>query len=145
MSLMNSCDVILIKRIDKKINELDLYKQGGITYPKIVLDEMFTISNNVVTTLQRFFEAVAKKGIAKVPNEDVPAATEQKFAVAVRLPKISALPNECTHHILEGFTWCCVNVFKQTFAHLLVAAYFSYAGNCLQHNQHHEFSDTLLN
>jgi len=36
--MMNSCD------------ELDLYEQGGVTYIKIALDEMFTISNTVVTT-----------------------------------------------------------------------------------------------
>jgi hypothetical protein len=38
---------------------------------------MLTISNTVATTLQGFFEAFAKEGIAKVPNEDVCAATEQ--------------------------------------------------------------------
>ena len=67
--MMNSCDVLLVDRIDKKFDELDLYEQGGVTYIKIALDEMFTISNTVVATLQRFFEAFAKDGIAKVPNE----------------------------------------------------------------------------
>jgi hypothetical protein len=100
---------------------LDLYKQGGVTYTKITLDEMFTISNTVVTTLQGFFEAFAKEGIAKVPNEDVRAATEQIIAVAGRLAEVSALPSERTRHILEGFTWCSVIVFRQTFAHRLVA------------------------
>jgi len=75
----------------------------------------------VVTTLQGFFEAFAKDGIAKVPNEDVRAATEQIIAVAERLAEVSALPSESTRHILEGFTRCSVIVFRQTFAHLLVA------------------------
>jgi hypothetical protein len=35
---------------------------------KIALDEMFTISNTVVTILQRFFEAFSKDGIGNVPN-----------------------------------------------------------------------------
>jgi len=47
----------------------------------------------------------AKDGIAKVPNEDVRAATEQIIAVAERLAEVSALPSESTRHILEGFTW----------------------------------------
>jgi len=47
---------------------LDLYEQGGVTYIKIALDEMLTISNIVVATLQGFFEAFAKVGIAKVPK-----------------------------------------------------------------------------
>jgi len=92
-----------------------------VTYIKIALDEMFTISNTVVTTLQGFFEAYAKDGIAKVPNEDVRAATEQIIAVAERLAEVSALPSESTHHILEGFIRCSVIIFRQTFAHLLVA------------------------
>jgi hypothetical protein len=119
--MMNSCDVLLVDRIDKKFNELDLYEQGGVTYIKIALDEMFTISNTVVATIQGFFEAFAKDAFAKVPNEDVRAATEQIIAVAERLAKVSALPSESTHHILEGFTLCSVIVFRQTFAHLLVA------------------------
>jgi hypothetical protein len=119
--MMNSCDVLLVDRIDEKFNESDLYEQGGVTYIKIALDEMFTISNTVVTTLQGFFEAFAREGIAKVPNEDVRASTGQIVAVAERLAKVSALPTESTHHILEGFTWCSVIVLRQTFAHLLVA------------------------
>ncbi len=71
--MMNSYDVLLVDRINKKFDELDLYEQGGVTYIKIALDEMFTISNTVVATLQGFFEAFAKDGMAKVPNEDVRA------------------------------------------------------------------------
>jgi len=119
--MMNSCDVLLVDRIDEKFDELDLNEQGGVTNIKIALDEMFTISNTVVTTLQGLFEAFAKDGIAKVPNEDVRAATEQIIAIAERLAGVSALPSESTYHNLEGFTRCPVIVFRQTFAHLLVA------------------------
>jgi hypothetical protein len=119
--MITSCDVLLVDRIDKKFDELDLYKQGGVPYIKIALDEMFTISNIVVATLQGFFEAFAKDGIAKVPNEDVRTATEQIIAIAERLAEVSALPSESTCHILEGFTQCSVIVFRQMFAHLLVA------------------------
>jgi hypothetical protein len=63
-----------------------------MTYLKIALDEIFTISNTIFTTLQGFFEAFAKNGIAKVPNEDVYAATELIIAVAERLAEVSALP-----------------------------------------------------
>ncbi len=59
-----------------------------MTYIKIALDEMFTISNTILTTLQGFFEAFAKDGIAYlVPNEDVRACTEQIIAVAKDWPK----------------------------------------------------------
>jgi len=33
----------------------------------------------------------------------------------------TGLRKASAHHILEGFTWCSVIVFRQTFAHLLVA------------------------
>jgi hypothetical protein len=69
--LMNFCDIFLIDRIDKKFDELDLYKQGGVTYLKILLDEMFTTCNTVIPALQGFSQAFAKEGISKVPNEDV--------------------------------------------------------------------------
>jgi hypothetical protein len=46
---------------------------------------------------------------------------EQIIAIAERLAKVSALPSESTCHILEGFSRCSVIVFRQTFAHLLVA------------------------
>jgi hypothetical protein len=46
---------------------------------------------------------------------------KQIIVVAERLAEVFALPSESTHHILEGFTWCSVIVFRQTFVHLLVA------------------------
>ena len=80
--MMNSCDALLVERIDEKFEELALYEQGGVTYIKIALDEMFTISNTVVITLQGFFDAFSKAGIAKVSNEDVRLAMEQIVAIA---------------------------------------------------------------
>ena len=119
--MMNSCDALLVERIDEKFEDLRQDEQGGVTYIKLALDEMFTGSNTVVNTLQGFFENFAKEGIAKVPNEDVRLATEQIIAVVERLAKVSALPVECTVQILEGFTKCSVNIFRQTFSHVLVS------------------------
>jgi hypothetical protein len=64
--MMNSCDALLVKQIEKMFEDLSLFEQGGVTYIKLALDKMFTISNTVVTTLQGFFENFAKDGIAKV-------------------------------------------------------------------------------
>jgi hypothetical protein len=80
--MMNCYDALLVERINTKFKDLDLYKQGGVTYSYIALNEMFTISNNVVTTLQGFFEAFSKDGICKVPSKDVCGVTEQIVAVA---------------------------------------------------------------
>ncbi len=69
--LTNSCDINLVKHIEEKYNQLFEYEQGGITYLKIVLDEMFTMSNMVITSLQKFLKRFAQKGVARVPNKDV--------------------------------------------------------------------------
>ncbi len=49
--MMDSCDALLVERINKKFEDLSPFEQGGVTYIKLALDEMFTISNTVVTTL----------------------------------------------------------------------------------------------
>jgi hypothetical protein len=118
--MTNSCDSLLIEGINEKFEELHLYKQGGITYIKLALDEMFTISNTIITTLQGFSETFAKEGIVKVPNEDVRVAMAEVIAVAERLAEVSALPSECVVQILEGLTRCSVTVFRCTFDHLLM-------------------------
>ena len=107
--------------LNKKFEDLSLSKQGGVTYIKLALDKMFTISNTVVATVQGFFENFAKDGIAKVPNKDVHVSMEEIIAIAERLTKVSALPSECTIQHLEGLTKCSVTLFRQTFSHLLVS------------------------
>jgi hypothetical protein len=69
--LTNSCDINLVKRLDEMFNQLFDYEQGGITCLKIELDEMFTMSNMVITLLQKILKQFAQEGVARVPNEDV--------------------------------------------------------------------------
>ncbi len=69
--LTNSCNINLVKRLDEKFNQLFEYEQGGITYLKIALDEMFKMSNMVITLLQKFLMQFAQEGVARVPNEDL--------------------------------------------------------------------------
>jgi hypothetical protein len=69
--LTNMCDINLVKPIDEKFNQLFEYEQGGITYLKIALDEMFTMSNMVITSLQKFLKRFTQEGVARVPIKDV--------------------------------------------------------------------------
>jgi hypothetical protein len=110
--LTNSCDVNLVKCIDKKFDCLAEYDQGGITYLKIALDEMFTMSNMVIMSLQHYLKQFAQDGIAKVPNEDVCVCSKQLIAVCTHLAEVDALPQESISFILEGFTRCSVPEFK---------------------------------
>ncbi len=108
----NSCDVNLVKRIDKKFDCLAEYEQGGITYLKIALDEMFMMSNMVIMSLQHYLKQFAQDRIAKVPNEDVHVCSEQLIAVCTCLAEVNALPQESIGFILEGLTHCSVPEFK---------------------------------
>jgi hypothetical protein len=92
----------MVKRIDKKFDSLLEYEQGGITFLKITLDEMFTMSNMVVMLLQKYLKQFSREGIAKVPNEDVHVYAELN-TVCDHLAEVSALPQEYTGFILEGF------------------------------------------
>jgi hypothetical protein len=87
--LTNSCDINLVKRIEEKYDYLAEYEQGGITYLKMALDEMFTMSNMVIQLLQKYLKQFAQDGIAKVPNEDVRLCSEQINAVCARLAEVN--------------------------------------------------------
>jgi hypothetical protein len=58
-----------VKRIEEKYSRLFGYEQGGITNLKIALDEMLTMSNMVITLLQKFLKQFAQEGVARVPDE----------------------------------------------------------------------------
>ena len=49
---VDSSDPALIRRVEEKYGEMDGIEQGGITYLNISLDEMFNMSNVVITLLQ---------------------------------------------------------------------------------------------
>jgi hypothetical protein len=110
--LTSLCDTNLVKGIEKKYNQLFEYEQGGITYLKIMLDEVFTVSNMVITMLQKFLKQNAHEGVARVPNKDVWLCAKQVAAMCARLAKVDTLPQKVPGYILEGFTWCLVVEFK---------------------------------
>ncbi len=79
---------------------------------KIVLDEMFMMSNMVIMLLQRYLKQFAQDRIAKVPNKDVRVYSEQLIAMCTRLAEVDALPQESIGFILERLTRCSVLEFK---------------------------------
>ncbi len=111
--LTNSCDITLVKRIEEKYNQLFEYEQGGVTYLKIALDEMFTMSSMVIISLQKLLKQFAQEGVARVPNEDVQLCAKQIATVCAHLAKVDAVPQEVPGYILEGFTRCLVVGFKE--------------------------------
>ncbi len=79
---------------------------------KMALYKMFMMSNMVIMLLQHYLKQFAQEGIAKVPNEDVCACSEQLVAVCTCLAEVNALPQESIGFILEGLTCCSVPEFK---------------------------------
>jgi hypothetical protein len=68
--LTNSCDINLVKCSEEKYDQLFQHEHGGITYLKNVLDEMFTLSNMVISLLQKFLKQFSPDGVARVPKKD---------------------------------------------------------------------------
>ena len=69
--LMNSSEPELLERVTEKFEKLDYLAQGGITYLKYMLDEMFCMTNNVVTALQTFIKTFSEEGVSKTIGENV--------------------------------------------------------------------------
>ena len=63
--MVNSRKAELKQRVDKKFENLKSIKQGGITYLKFMLDEMFCMTNNVVAELQTFLKNFSEEGLSK--------------------------------------------------------------------------------
>ena len=92
---MNSLDTAIIKRVEDKYEALDGIEQGGITYLDFSLDEMFNMSDVVITLLQE---------LLKLLVEHINAVTE-------RLAEVQALSRRTPLLILNGFTKCSVTEF----------------------------------
>ena len=116
---VNSSSPALVKRIEEKYEALDGLAQGGITYLKIALDEMFDMSDIVITSLQDFFKNFARDGVAKYPSENVALLVQQINAVAERLAEAGALPRDTPLLMLTGFAKCSVPEFVGPFELLL--------------------------
>ena len=54
--LTNSSKAELKQQVDMKSDKLDLLEQGGITYLKFFLDEMFFMKNDIVTDLHKLLK-----------------------------------------------------------------------------------------
>ena len=117
--MMNSSEVELKGRVDEKFEKLDSLEQGGITYLKLMLDEMFCMTNDVVTALQTFLKNFAVEGLTKTEGENVSEVSAQVKAVCERLAEVLSLPLEAPTYILQGLTKCSVAKFTGPFELLL--------------------------
>ena len=113
--MVNSSEAELKQRVDEKSEKLESLKQGGITYLKFMLDEMFCMSNGFVAALQTFLNNFAEEGLSKMVGENVSEISAQVKAVIRRLTEVNQLPLEAPIYKLQGLTKCLVAEFTEPF------------------------------
>ena len=116
---MNYSYPALIKMAEKKYEELDRLDQGVIKYLKIALDDMFNMSDAVITSLHELFKNFSRNGISKYPSENVALLFQKINSVEERLAEVPELPRDTELLILSGSTKYSVNEFVDTFELIL--------------------------
>ena len=80
--MVNSSEAELKQQVDKKFKNIELLEQGGITYLKFMLDEMFCMNNDVVAALQTSLKNFSEEGLSKMVGENLSDISAQVEAVA---------------------------------------------------------------
>ena len=81
----------LTLHVNKKYDLLTLIKQGGVVRLKIMLDEMFFMSEAVVTALQGFIKKFALQGPTRTVGENIHLLIQQYEACCTRLTDVNQL------------------------------------------------------
>ena len=69
--MVNSSEAELKRRVNGKFKKLKLLEQGGITYLKFMLDEMFCTTNDVMAEFQTLLKNFSEEGLSKLVGENV--------------------------------------------------------------------------
>ena len=77
--------------VDKKFQQLKPLDKGGITYLKLLLDEMFCMTNDVGTALESSLKAFADEVLTKTVGENVSESSSQVKAVSEHLSEANQL------------------------------------------------------
>ena len=117
--LINSSEAALTQHVDEKYQALDSLERGGITYLKLLLDEMFLMTNYVVSALQKFLKTFSDIGLMKTVEENVAEATAQVKTVCERLSEANQLTQEVPTFVLQRLTKCSVPEFTGPFTLIL--------------------------
>ncbi len=75
-------------------NEIPSSQQGGITLTKLVLDEIFFMSRNIINALKNFHGTFESNGLTCIQGKNASVITKQLHAVVVSLDEVGALPIE---------------------------------------------------
>ena len=117
--LVNSSEATLTQLVDEKYQALDSLERGGVTYLKLLLDEILCMTNDVVSSLQMFLKIFADVGLTKTAGDNVAEATAQVKAVCESLSEVNQLPQEAPTFVLQGLTKFSVPEFTGPFTLIL--------------------------
>ncbi len=81
---------------------------------KLVLDEIFFMSHNVINALKNFLKIFESKGLTCFQGKNVSVITKQLHAAVVSLDEVGALPIETYGDILRGFTNLVMKTSRQS-------------------------------
>ncbi len=97
-------NLMTIKLCDSVIptfyNEITSSQQGGITLTKLVLDEIFFMSCDVINALKNFLKIFESKGLTHIQGKNVSVITKQLHAAVVSLDEVGTLLRETYGDIL---------------------------------------------
>ena len=132
---MKTCDGALISSIEEKYKTLERREEVRIMYLNIKFDEMFNISNVVITSLHDLIKKIFKDSITKVPNKRFSSLTQKMNAVCEELSESKALPHKPPVCVLVGINWCSVPEFIGSFELMPKNEHF----------RHMEYDDVTVN
>ena len=83
--ITNSCNSELNTHIEETFGSLEEMGQGGITFFKIALDEIFVMSNSVILGLYKYLENFVRDGLSNTRGGNISKITEHPMDVSKRL------------------------------------------------------------
>ncbi len=69
--VFNSMTNELCDSVIPTYNEIRSSQQGGIALTKLVLDEIFCMSHNIINTLKNFLKIFERKGLTQIQSKNV--------------------------------------------------------------------------
>ena len=84
-----------------------------------MLDAMFCLTDDVVSSLQTLLEDFGKEGLVDEPGENVPVTVHRLLVVAERLKERKELLSNASKRVLAGFALSSFDEFKAPFKLML--------------------------
>ncbi len=87
-------------------NEICSCQQGRITLTKLVLDEIFLMSCNVINAHKNYLKISESKSLTYIHGKNFSVVTKELGAALVSLNKVGTLSDENYGDVFCGFTKC---------------------------------------